>query len=57
MLDYLLLRRLRARLKTPPDHSICTGTSATPGGSSDTSALWDYARQIFGSPFARISAG
>lgn len=57
MLDYLLLRRLRARLKTPPDHLICTGTSATLGSSSDTSALRDYERQIFGSPFTRISAG
>ena len=48
----LLLRRLRARLKTPAGHLICAGTSATLGGSSDTSALRDYARQIFGAPFA-----
>ena len=51
----LLLRRLRARLKTPPDHLICVGTSATLGSSSDTAALRDYARQIFGSPFAATS--
>lgn len=48
----LLLRRLRARLKTPEGHLVCAGTSATLGGSSDTSALRDYARQIFGVPFA-----
>ena len=48
----LLLRRLRARLKTPQGHLVCAGTSATLGGSSDTSALRDYARQIFGVPFA-----
>ena len=48
----LLLRRLRARLKTPAGHLICAGTSATLGGASDTSALRDYARQIFGAPFA-----
>lgn len=47
----LLLRRLRARLKTPEGHLICAGTSATLGGSSDTTALRDYARQIFGAPF------
>lgn len=47
----LLLRRLRARLKTPAGHLICAGTSATLGGASDTAALRDYARQIFGAPF------
>ncbi len=47
----LLLRRLRARLKSPPDHLICAGTSATLGGASDTSALREYARQIFGAQF------
>ena len=47
----LLLRRLRHRLKTPDGHLVCAGTSATLGGSSDTVALRDYARQIFGAPF------
>ena len=47
----LLLRRLRHRLKTPAGHLVCAGTSATLGGSSDTAALRDYARQIFGAPF------
>ncbi|ULR90337.1 DEAD/DEAH box helicase [Comamonas sp. B21-038] len=48
----LLLRRLRARLKTPEGHLICAGTSATLGGSSGTEPLRDYARQVFGVPFA-----
>lgn len=47
----LLLRRLRARLKTPEGHLLCTGTSATLGGSSDTTELREYARKIFGVPF------
>lgn len=47
----LLLRRLRARLKVPEGHLICAGTSATLGGSSDTTPLREYARQIFASPF------
>jgi DEAD/DEAH box helicase domain-containing protein len=47
----LLLRRLRARLKTPANHLICAGTSATLGGASDTTPLQDYARQVFGVPF------
>ena len=48
----LLLRRLKARLKVPDGHLICAGTSATLGGSSSTEPLRDYARQIFGVPFA-----
>lgn len=47
----LLLRRLRARLKTPKDHLICAGTSATLGGNADTAPLREYARQIFGVAF------
>lgn len=47
----LLLRRLRARLKTPEGHLICAGTSATLGGSSGTAPLREYARQVFGVPF------
>lgn len=48
----LLLRRLRARLKVPDGHLICVGTSATLGGSADTTPLREYARQVFGVPFA-----
>jgi DEAD/DEAH box helicase domain-containing protein len=47
----LLLRRLRARLGTPTDHLICIGTSATLGGSTDTTALRKYAEQVFSVPF------
>ena len=47
----LLLRRLRARLKTPEGSLICAGTSATLGGNSDSSPLREYARQIFGAAF------
>jgi len=47
----LLLRRLRARLKTPAGHLICAGTSATLGGNADTAPLREYARQIFGVEF------
>ena len=51
----LLLRRLRARLKSPDGHLICAGTSATLGGSSDTAPLRDYARQVFGVTFEPAS--
>lgn len=47
----LLLRRLRARLKSPEGHLIYVGTSATLGGSSETAPLREYARQVFGVPF------
>jgi DEAD/DEAH box helicase domain-containing protein len=47
----LLLRRLRARLKTPQGHLVCAGTSATLGNAADTAPLREYARQIFGVPF------
>ena len=47
----LLLRRLRARLKTPEGSLICAGTSATLGGNSDSAPLREYARQIFGAAF------
>lgn len=51
----LLLRRLRARLKIEQGHLICAGTSATLGGSSETAPLCEYARQVFGVPFAADS--
>jgi DEAD/DEAH box helicase domain-containing protein len=47
----LLLRRLRARLKVPPNHLICVGTSATLGDASNTEPLREYARQVFGATF------
>ncbi|GAB3771907.1 DEAD/DEAH box helicase [Ramlibacter monticola] len=51
----LLLRRLRARLKVDGGQLICAGTSATLGGASDTTPLREYARQVFGTPFAADS--
>ncbi|MBC7704127.1 MAG: DEAD/DEAH box helicase [Rhodoferax sp.] len=48
----LLLRRLSARLKVPANYWLCVGTSATLGNSQDTTALREYARQIFNSPFS-----
>jgi DEAD/DEAH box helicase domain-containing protein len=47
----LLLRRLRARLRTPEGHLICAGTSATLGGNADTGPLREYVRQVFGISF------
>ena len=48
----LLLRRLRARVQIDKDHLICAGTSATLGSASDTAPLREFARQVFGVPFA-----
>lgn len=46
-----LLRRLRARLKTPDDHLCYVGTSATVGSGDRESELLDYAGALFGTPF------
>jgi DEAD/DEAH box helicase domain-containing protein len=47
----MLLRRLKARLKSPEQHLIYAGTSATLGNSTDASPLRYYAQQIFGAVF------
>ena len=48
----LLLRRLKYRLKTPQDHLICVGSSATLGaGEEAKSDLRRYAETIFGETF------
>jgi DEAD/DEAH box helicase domain-containing protein len=47
----LLLRRLKARLKTPDGTVAHVGTSATLGGGQETGPLREYARQVFASPF------
>jgi DEAD/DEAH box helicase domain-containing protein len=60
-----LLRRLKARLKTPVEHLCCVGTSATLGSNEEKERLIHYAREIFGEPFdneavineSRLSAG
>jgi DEAD/DEAH box helicase domain-containing protein len=46
-----LLRRLKARLRTPQGYLCCVGTSATLGGLETTERLRDYASQVFGEPF------
>ncbi|CAI06266.1 helicase (putative RNA helicase),fragment [Aromatoleum aromaticum EbN1] len=51
----LLLRRLRARLRSPEEHLICAGTSATLGGNADSAPLREYARQVFGVDFPPAS--
>jgi DEAD/DEAH box helicase domain-containing protein len=45
-----LIRRIKERVKSPPKHFCCVGTSATlgEGGPKD---LIDYAKQLFGEPF------
>src|SRR5579863_1419065 len=45
-----LTRRIKERVKTPPEHLCCVGTSATLGEGSQTD-LAAYARQLFGEPF------
>jgi len=46
-----LLRRLKARLKSPRNHVCCVGTSATLGADDDAAALRAYAEEIFDEPF------
>src|SRR5690554_886787 len=52
-----LIRRLKARLLTPPGHLCCVGTSATLGGSEKDGSqesgarLLEYAKAIFGEEF------
>ncbi len=60
-----LLRRLKARLRTPQEFVCCVGTSATLGGEAEQDSLLDYAGKIFGESFEesatinelRLSAG
>lgn len=46
-----LLRRLKHRLRTPPNHLACVGTSATLGSKTDPQKILDYATTIFNEPF------
>jgi DEAD/DEAH box helicase domain-containing protein len=48
-----LVRRLKARLKCPPGHLCCVGTSATLGGDSEIDRLLRYASEVFGETFDR----
>jgi DEAD/DEAH box helicase domain-containing protein len=47
----LLIRRLKARLRTPEGHLACVGTSATLGGPGAAEELIAYAEDIFGERF------
>ena len=50
-----LIRRLKARLRTPEKHLVCIGTSATLGEGPEgmnADALSGYANQLFGEPFS-----
>jgi DEAD/DEAH box helicase domain-containing protein len=48
----LLLRRVKHRLKTPADHLLCVGSSATLGSGEEAAAeLRAYAERIFGETF------
>lgn len=46
-----LLRRLRARLKTPENHLCYIGTSATVGSGDQQTELLNYAGALFATPF------
>ena len=48
-----LVRRLKARLRTPVGHLCCVGTSATLGSPDTAAPLIDYASRVFAEPFAR----
>jgi DEAD/DEAH box helicase domain-containing protein len=47
-----LVRRLKARLRTPEKHLCCIGTSATLGSTGSVEPLLSYARTVFAEPFA-----
>lgn len=47
-----LLRRLKARLRTPIGHLCCVGTSATLGSPDSAIPLVSYAAKVFAEPFA-----
>ena len=49
-----LIRRIKERVKTPPEQLCCVGTSATLGEGSQED-LAAYARQLFGEPFDKDS--
>src|SRR5690606_28809074 len=48
-----LIRRLKDRLGTPPEHLCCVGTSATIGGEGElpNQQLVEFAMQVSGEPF------
>lgn len=47
-----LVRRLKARLRTPNQYLCCVGTSATLGSPDSTQPLVGYAAKVFAEPFS-----
>lgn len=50
-----LIRRVKARLKTPKDHLCAVGTSATLGGEGSSGSMLEFAEKIFGENFEKES--
>ena len=50
-----LIRRLKARLASPPEHLCCIGTSATLGSDEEQTELLSYASAVFGDKFQKGS--
>lgn len=46
-----LIRRVKARLKTPQNHLCAVGTSATLGGEGSADSMIEFAKLIFGEDF------
>jgi DEAD/DEAH box helicase domain-containing protein len=46
-----LIRRVKARLKTPRNHICAVGTSATLGGEGSSDSMIEFAKLIFGEDF------
>ena len=47
-----LIRRLKTRLKTPPQSLCCVGTSATLGTNNEAGPIIQYAEKLFGEEFS-----
>ena len=50
-----LIRRLKARIASPPEHLCCIGTSATLGSDEEQTELLSYASAVFGDKFQKDS--
>lgn len=50
-----LIRRVKARLKTPKGHLCAVGTSATLGGENSAASMIEFAQLIFGESFTEKS--
>ena len=50
-----LIRRLKSRIASPPEHLCCIGTSATLGSDEEKTELLEYASAVFGEKFKKDS--